>query len=239
MRNLRAEGGFHGLRRGGQQRGVEDARQDRVHTDEITAEVARDGERHTDDAALGGGVGSLADLAVFGSNRSGVDDRAAFAVDRVERQHAGGGFRDAAEGADEVDLDDQVELIEREVFRLPGFLVAAGGLDRIAGAGAVDQDPLLADGGAGFGETGIDRGFVGHVDVTENAAEFLGEGFAFFGVEVEQGDLDAVRGQFAGGCGPEAGSATRDDGGDVRVQFHGQLPSFDVDRVIGYDRTAL
>ena len=36
------------------------------------------------------------------------------------------------------------------------FLVAARGLDRVAGAGAVDQDALLAVGGARLGEAGVD-----------------------------------------------------------------------------------
>ena len=37
-------------------------------------EVARDRQRHADDAALGGRVGGLADLAVEGGDRGGVDD---------------------------------------------------------------------------------------------------------------------------------------------------------------------
>jgi hypothetical protein len=63
----------------------------------------------------------------------------------VERHHAGGRLGDAAEGADQVDLDDAFEG-QREVLDLARLLVAAGGLDRVAGAGAVDQDAFLADG---------------------------------------------------------------------------------------------
>ena len=106
-----------------------------------------------------------------------------------------------------------------------GVLVAAGGLDGVAGAGAVDQDTLLADGGAGFGKAGIDGGFVSDVDIAEYAAKLFCERFALLGVEVEQCDLHAVAGEFAGGCGAEAGSATGYDGGDVRIEFHGPLPS--------------
>ena len=61
--------------------------------------------------------------------------------------------------------------------------------DRVARAGAIDQDALLADGGARLGEAFIDALIVGHVDVAEDAADFLGYGFALFGVHVEDGDL--------------------------------------------------
>ena len=46
-------------------------------------EVARDRQRHADDAALRGRVGGLADLAVEGGDRGGVDDHAALAVARA------------------------------------------------------------------------------------------------------------------------------------------------------------
>jgi hypothetical protein len=188
-------------------------------------QVAGDRQGHADNAALGSGVGGLADLAIFSSHRSGVDDCAALAVDRVQRHHAGGGFRDAAERADQVDLDDQVELIEREVADFAGFLVAAGRLDGVAGAGAVDQDALLADCGAGFFERGIDAGVVGDVTLAEHAAQFLGEGFAFFRVEVEQGNLHAIAGQLRRRCSAESGGATGDDSRNIRIEFHGPRPS--------------
>ena len=48
--------------------------------------------------------------------------------------------------------DQPVEGVEREVLGLAGLLVAAGGLEGVAGAGAVDQDALLAVRRAGLGE---------------------------------------------------------------------------------------
>ena len=75
---------------------------------------------------------------------------------RLQVQHALRRLGDAAEGADQVDLDDQVEGVQREVLGLAGLLVAAGGLGGVAGAGAVDQDPLLAVGRAGLGEGRVD-----------------------------------------------------------------------------------
>ena len=75
--------------------------------------------------------------------------------------------------------------------------VAAGGLDGVAGAGAVDQDALLSDGRAALGEAGIDRVFLGHIDQAEHAAQFLGQGFAGGLVQIKQGHLHAVGGQAA------------------------------------------
>src|SRR3546814_13636963 len=47
------------LRRAGEQRGIEDARQDRVDANLLAAQVARDRQGHADDAALRRGVGGL------------------------------------------------------------------------------------------------------------------------------------------------------------------------------------
>src|SRR6185503_8256670 len=91
------------------------------------------------------GVRRLADLAILCCYRCGVDDRAALAArKRIEREHALGTDRDAAECADKVDLDDEVEGVGREALELARLLVTPGGLDGVAGAGAVDEDALLA-----------------------------------------------------------------------------------------------
>jgi hypothetical protein len=42
-------------------------------------------------------------------------------------------------------------------------------------------------------------------------------------VHVEQGDLDALGGQGAGGGFAEARSAPGDDGGDGAIEFHGRF----------------
>ena len=72
-----AVAGLLGERR--QQRRVEEARRDRHHPHAARGHVARRRQRHADDAALGGGVGDLADLAVVGGDRGGVDADAALA----------------------------------------------------------------------------------------------------------------------------------------------------------------
>ena len=103
-------------------------------------------------------------------------------------------------------------------------LVAAGGLERVAGAGAVDEDALLPDRGARLREARVDVGIASHVDLAEDTADLARERFALVGVQVEDRDLDAVRGERAHGCRAEARSAAGDDGGDVRIEFHGPFP---------------
>src|SRR3546814_5677776 len=55
------------------------------------------------------------------------------------------------------------------------FLAAARGLDRVAGAGAVDEDAFLPMRFARLGEGGVDRCVVGDVAFAEDAAEFGGD----------------------------------------------------------------
>ena len=108
----------------------------------------------------------------------------------------------------------QVELVDGEMLDLAGLAVAAGGLGGVAGARAVDQDPLLAVGGAGLGEGGVDVFVGGDVALAEDAADFLGYDFAFGVVHVEDRDLHAVRRQRPRGRLAEAGGAAGDDSGD-------------------------
>src|SRR6202000_1531804 len=105
-----------------------------------------------------------------GRHRGGVDDGATFAVfHRLQGQHAGRRLGDAAEGGDQIYLDDHVEGVEREVLDLAGVAVAPGGLGGVAGAGAVDQDALLAVGGAGLFEGCVDLFVGGDVAGAEHA----------------------------------------------------------------------
>ena len=66
MRDLRAELLARLVREAGEQRRVEEPGGDRADAHPRGGEVARGRERHPDDAALGGAVGELADLAVIG-----------------------------------------------------------------------------------------------------------------------------------------------------------------------------
>src|SRR3546814_20789290 len=92
------------------------------------------------------------------------------------------------------------------------FLGPARGLDRIAGAGAVDEDAFLAVRFARLGKGGIDAGVVGNVAFAEHAAEFGGDRLALFFLQIEDRDLDALGGERAGGRGAEARGAPGDDG---------------------------
>src|SRR5690242_18204015 len=78
-RHARAERLARLLGEAGHHRRVEQARGDRADADAVLREVARGGERHADDAALGRAVRDLADLAVERGDRGGVDADAALA----------------------------------------------------------------------------------------------------------------------------------------------------------------
>src|SRR3546814_8590611 len=105
------------------------------------------------------------------------------------------------------------------------FLRPARGLDRIAGAGAVDEDAFLPDRGARLGEGGIDARVVGDVAFAEDAADFLGDRLALFFLQVEDRDLDALCRERARGRRAEARSAAGDDGGYGGIEFHSNVPS--------------
>src|SRR4029077_3038879 len=63
-----------------QQRGVEEPWRDRVDADSTSGHVPSGRQGQPDDAALGGGVGDLADLAVPGGDARRVDADAALAL---------------------------------------------------------------------------------------------------------------------------------------------------------------
>jgi hypothetical protein len=113
-----------------------------------------------------------------------------------------------------VDADGALEHVEREGRNGAGVLLAAGRLGGADDAGAVDQDTLLAVGGARLGEAGLDVRVGGHVDLAEDAADLGRHRLAALGVHVEQGDLDALGGERAGRALAQARGAARDHGGD-------------------------
>src|SRR5579862_195739 len=223
-RHLRAERLLDLLGRGREQRGVEQARHDRVAADAFLRQVARDDEGERVHAALRRAVGGLADLPVLRRDRRGVDDRAALAArQRIEREHALRADRDAAVGAHQIDLDDEVERLAREAAQLARLLVARRGLDGIAGAGAVDEDALLAVGRARLLERGDDAVFLGDVGLAEHAADLRRDRLALRLVHVEERDLHAALCERARRRLAEARCAAGDDGGDGRIEFHDLL----------------
>src|SRR4029078_1360515 len=118
-RHLRRQRLLHPVGRPLQQWRVEDARQDGVDANGLAREIAGDGQRQSDDAGLRGGLGGLSDLAVFRGDRGSIDDRAPIAIrQNVECQHAGRALGDATKGADQIDLNDAFEIVERILFDL-------------------------------------------------------------------------------------------------------------------------
>jgi hypothetical protein len=101
-----AERVLHLLRQRLHHRGQEQARRDGVHADAVARQFAGDRQRHADHAGLRGRVGGLADLALEGGDRGGVDDHAALALGvGLALGHRHGGEADHVEGADQVDAD--------------------------------------------------------------------------------------------------------------------------------------
>src|SRR3546814_4786372 len=105
------------------------------------------------------------------------------------------------------------------------FLAAARGLDRIAGAGAVDQDAFLTMRLARLGEGRVDRSVVGDGAFTENAGDLGRDGDALFLLQVEDRDLDALGGERGRCRGAKARGAPGDDGGYGGVECHLVLPN--------------
>jgi hypothetical protein len=161
-------------------------------------------------------------LPVFGGDRAGVDEDAALTVfgHGFEGQHAGCRLRDAAEGADEIDLNEAVEMFDRVRRDFGRVFLAACRLDREAGAGAVDENAFLAEDGAGLLETVDDALLAGHVDFAVDAVDVGGDLFALGFVAVEDSDADAGGCEFAGGSFAEARGAAGDDGRDGAIELH-------------------
>ena len=153
---------------------------------------------------------------IFDMNRDGrgVDDDAALALDRVGLRDALGRQAEHVERADEIDVDDPLELRERE-----GALLADR-LDGVADAGAVHRDPQRAE-RLGDVERLGDGGLVGDVgaDEADAVAEFLGDGLTVRGRQVDDDDLGPVVQQGLDGGETEAGGTTGDDG-DAVVDDH-------------------
>ena len=81
VRHLLAERLLRLLGQRAEQRRLEQAGRDGADPDELARQVAGDRQRHADDAALGRRVRGLADLALEGGDRRGVDDDAALLAD--------------------------------------------------------------------------------------------------------------------------------------------------------------
>src|SRR5262249_43743876 len=175
------------------------AGRDRQHADTVARKLSRNRQRQADDAALRGRVGRLTDLAVVGGVRRGVDDHPALPVRRrLVGRHRRRGEPDHVERADEVDLDDALEGLERE--RLP---VLADDEPRAADAGAVDD----AVQGAEVVDSGLDRApdarLVEHVRLDDAAA--------LTGLQVGDEHVRPPTSEEGGSGGAEPGPAARDE----------------------------
>ena len=188
----------------GQQRRLEEAGGDRDDPDLPAGELAGDRQRHADDAALGGRVGRLADLALEGGDRGRVDEHPPLLVHRVERGHRRGRHPDHIERADEVDLDDLAE--RRQRHRRAVLADHPGGRPD---AGAADHHPQRPEPGRQV-HRGRDGVRIGDVRRRELAAEPAGDRLAVGAGQVEHHHPRAEVGQPLGGRPPEPGRAPGD-----------------------------
>ena len=102
------------LRQIGEQGREEQARCDRQHANAELRQLARDRQRHGDDAALGGRIGRLTDLAVIGRDGRRGDHHAALAGrKRLQFRHRRRRQPQHVERADQIDLDHAIEIAER------------------------------------------------------------------------------------------------------------------------------
>ena len=182
------------LRHREEHRRAEDAGRDRHVADADLGEVARDRQRHADDAALRRRVGGLADLAVVGGDARRRDQDAALAGRLgVVLAHRFGGEPDHVEAADEVDGDDLGEQGERVRPLL------ADGSRRRADAGAVDEADELA-GRRRRGDDSLRVGFLADVAANEATADLRRDrGPALF-LQVGDDDGRAARRRASAPC---------------------------------------
>ena len=191
-------------------RRVDEAGGDAVDPDADGGEVAGDGQGHADDAALGGRVGGLADLAVEGGDRGDVDDGAPLAVRRR------GSFWLIAVAAMRMQLKVPTRLTSMTFLNTSRSwaeaycAVLADGAGGPADAGRVDEGPQRAH-LLGRLDGGDDLVGVGHVGVGEDAADVRGDGLALLVLHVGDDDLGAPLGEQPSGGLTEAGGAAGDD----------------------------
>src|SRR4051812_15637643 len=191
------------------QRRGEQAGCDGADADAVLREVARHGQGHAHQPALGGAVGLLAHLAVECGNRRGEQHDATLVV--VQRRQPGAFGGEQARHvvrAYQVDVHDAREVCQRR--RAAVLLDDTFGA---ADAGDVHHDArgAVLFGGAGDGVRHALR--IGDVALDRNAADVPGDLFGLGRVHVQHGDLGAQAREFARGGFAQPGGAAGDERG--------------------------
>ena len=190
-------------------RGLEQSGRDRDDPDLALGQLAGDRQGHADNAALGGRVGRLPDLAVEGGHRRGVDDDAALLA--VESASS---IRSAAS---RITLNVPIRLISttRRNSSSGNGPLLADDLGRWRDAGAVDDDAQWLVERRGGVERRRDRGGVEHVRRREAHARAESVGDARTGGlrQVEHHDRRTGRRERLDRRQAQAGRAAGDQGG--------------------------
>ncbi|MNJ37217.1 hypothetical protein D3C77_320270 [compost metagenome] len=179
------------------------------HTNAKTCQLTGRWQRQAGDGTLGGSIGGLADLAVVGGNRGGVDNDPTLTFGaRFTFGHGCSGQTQQIEAADQINVDDPAETLQAV-----GAVLAQDflGTDN---AGAVDQPLQAAKRGNSSIDGGLGRCLLTDVGNGETclAAQRLCFGLYGFGIEVDQHDLGTRFDEhFGGGCTEARGRAADDE----------------------------
>ncbi len=196
------------------QGGLHEAGADGVAGDAVLGHLEGDGLGQAHDAVLGRDIGRLERRGDQTVSRSDVDDPSAALLLHDRHGRLGG-----VEGRRQIDGDDQVPLVVREI------------LDRghVLDAGVIDQDVQLAELGLGLGHHVGDLSRLGHVGAMIEHLDamllgHLGAG-ALDGGHLAQAvhdDIDALGGERVGqGVADAAGRAGDDGDLPLQTEVHG------------------
>ena len=204
-----AERLLHLFRHAGNHRRLENTRCNRVDADAELREFTCKRQHHGDDAALGCRIRGLADLPFESRNRCRADHNATLAIFvRVVKLHECGRFFRDVVAADQIDLNDTVE-----VFRRPWSVAtqcASGGCD----PGTIDREGDSAHELICALHGCTDRFLIGDVGLHEygSLAESGGAGFTLFSIYVQQRRVTTGINDAFGGCEPEPRCAAGNHG---------------------------
>ncbi len=206
VRNLRAQRRPGVVREARHHGRLEDAGGDGDYPDEACRELSRGGKGQPDNSRLRRRVRGLADLALEGGDGGGVDDHSPLPLLRLGGLHSRRGEAQDVEGADEVDHDHPLEVLEGQ--RAGSSQDPARCDDARAVDSRAERAKLLS-----LGHGGGDLLRIGNVGRNElgPSAELPRCGRAARRGQVDDDDAHPVGAQRAGGREPEAGGAPGDE----------------------------
>ena len=155
----------------------------------------------------------MSDLAFIGRDTRGIDDGPTLFADRRFGREPLRKQPQHVERANQIDVDDADEFCERV------DPILADRALRSADAGAVHQYPGDAMRSLALGDRRLDLLLVGDVGHHRDTFHLGRDLFGIFLALIEHGNLCALGGHGARGCGAEAGATAGDENGNI-FQLH-------------------